>query len=119
MHKTMGGTMATRAQYRANLQNKFLALEDSGYGDFDFEDTQLNFFLSMGVSQLYPAIYQRKKVTNVPLVAYGTNSLMYVSSPVPDVTTIFLIEDYAERQDILGWRSSGSDIVDIDPFQGA
>ena len=109
--------MATRQQYRLNLQNKFLALEDSGYGDFDYEDSQLNYFLSMGVSQLYPALYQRLKVTNVPLVAYGTADLMYLPSPVPDVTTIFLIEDTAERQDVLGWRSSGNDIVDIDPWQ--
>lgn len=111
--------MATRAQYRANLQNKFLALEDGGYGDFDFEDAQLNYFLSMGVSQLYPAIYQRKTASNLLLVAYGSNNLMFLPSPVPDVTTVFLIEDSAERQDMLGWRSSGNDIVDIDPWQSA
>ena len=111
--------MATRKQYRSNLQNKFLALEDSGYGDFDFEDAQLNFFLSMGISQLYPALYQRKTSSGLTLVTYGTNDLTYLANPVADVTTVFLIEDSVERQDMLGWRTSGVDIVDIDPWQGA
>lgn len=110
--------MATRHDYRINLQNKFLALEDSGYGDFDYDDQQLNFFLSMGVSQLYPAIYQRKVSNGLTLVSYGSQNLMYLPSPVPDVQAVFLIEDSVERQDILGWRSSGNDIVDIDPYQG-
>lgn len=109
--------MTTRAQYRTNLINKFEALEDSGYGDFDFSDGEYNFYLSMGLAQLYPAIYQRLVIKNVPLVAYGTADLMYLPSPVPDVTTIFLIEDTTERQDVLGWRSSGNDVVNIDPWQ--
>lgn len=109
--------MATRAQYRAGLKNKLLALEDGGYGDFDYEDADYNFFLSMAVARLYPAVYKKVAQTGLTLTTYGTMSLQAITPLHPD--RVFLVEDAVERQPVLGWKLSGTDIINIDPYQGA
>lgn len=109
--------MATRETYRNNLKSKLLALEDGGYGDFDYEDNDLNLFLALSISQLYPAVYRRVTQPALALTAYGTQSLTSCTPAFPD--RVFLIEDSVERQPILGWRISGTNIVNIDPYQGA
>lgn len=109
--------MTTRIEYRQGVQSKLLALEDGGYGDFDYEDSDLDFFVAMSISQLYPAVYRRVKQAGLALTSYGTQALVACTPLYAD--RVFLIEDSAERQDVLGWRVSGTDIVDIDVSQGA
>ena len=109
--------MATRATYRTNLKSKLLALEDGGYGDFDYEDTDLNLFLAFAVSKLYPAVYTKVKQSSLTLTKYGSQSLYSVTPTYPE--RVFLLEDAVERTPVLGWLLSGTDIVNIDISQGA
>lgn len=108
--------MATRATYRNDLKSKLLALEDGGYGDFEYEDSDLNFFLSLAVSQLYPAVYKRVTQAALALTKYGTQGHSSCTPLFPD--RVFLVEDAAERTPIGGWRISGTDIVNIDTNMG-
>lgn len=105
----------TRDQYRTDLGHKLLALEDGGYGDFAYDDTDLNLFLDLSLSRLYPAVY-RKVTESFSLVPYGTQSYMQISPTMAD--RVFRIEDSTERTIVLGWTVSGADIINIDPFQG-
>lgn len=109
--------MATRLQYRTNLKHKLLALEDGGYGDFDYEDADYDLFLALAVAKLYPAVYTKVKQANLALTAYGTQSLYSITPTYPD--RVFLIEDTVERAPVLGWKLSGTDIVNIDASEGA
>lgn len=109
-------TTSTRLQYRTDLGSKLLALEDGGYGDFDYEDVDLNLFLTMAVARMYPAAYQKVKQASLPLVTYGTQNMTFITPAIPE--RVFLIEDTVERTPVLGWRTSGTDIINIDPYQG-
>lgn len=117
MHRTLGGSHMTytRDQYRADLNHKLLALEDGGYGDFAYDDTDLNLFLDLSVSRLYPAVY-RKVSQGLALTSYGTQN--YMSCTPLRADRVFRIEDLTERTAILGWTVSGGDIINIDPYQG-
>lgn len=92
-------------------------MEDGGYGDFDYEDVDLNFFLTMACSRMYPAAYQKIKQSALALTTYGTQDLRSCTPAMPE--RVFLVEDSVERTPVLGWRTSGTDIVNIDPYQGA
>lgn len=105
----------TRDQYRADLDHKILALEDGGYGDFAFESTDYDLFLDLSIARLYPAIYKKMQET-LTLVPYGTMSFMQISPTRAE--NVYRIEDAVERTIVLGWRVSGTDIINIDPFQG-
>lgn len=98
--------MATRADYRADLNTKILAIEDSGYGDFEFTDAELNTYLELSVARLFPAMYRKVALENQPAVAYGTNRLHRVQTNFAD--RVFLVVDSAEQTPILGWRVIGS-----------
>lgn len=106
-----------RSDYRDDLQHKLLALEDGGYGDFDYETPDYNLFLDLAVARLFPAIYKKVKQASLPLAAYGTQQF-YSVTPA-NVANIFLIEDTVERTPLLGWRISGGDVINIDAGQGA
>jgi hypothetical protein len=99
------------------LQSKLLSLEDGGYGDFDYEDADLNFFLSMSCARMYPAAYQKLPQLALTLTEYGTQGLASCTPTYPD--RVFLVEDSVERQPLSGWRTSGSDIINLDPNSGA
>lgn len=108
----------TRADYRTDLEHKLLSLEDGGYGDFAYETTDEDLFLDLSVARLYPAIYKRVVESGLSLTSYGTQGF-YSVTPVASLQRIFLIEDAAERTPLLGWQSSGLDVVNIDVRQGA
>ncbi len=106
--------MATRADYRADLEHKLLALEDGGYGDFDYDDTDLNFFLQVAVARLYPYIYKKVSESKT-LTDYGTNQMSFITPSMPE--RVFRIEDATERVPMTGWWVSGTDIVNLDKWQ--
>lgn len=116
MPLTLGVFMAadTRLTYRTNLNHKLLALEDGGYGDFDYEDADLNFFLEIAVARLFPYIYRKVRET-LTLVDYGSSSLSTITPT--QVDRVYRIEDSTERTPITGWHVSGADIVGLDKYQ--
>lgn len=110
--------MATKLQYRDTLKNKLLSLEDEGYGDFEFSDVELDTYLELSVSRMFPAVYQRKLLPNVALSSYGTSSyLNSVACSFPE--RVFLVEDATEMTPLLGWQVRPTSIVGLDKYQGA
>lgn len=103
--------MATRAAYRLDLKNKLLALEDGGYGDFDYTDPEHDTFLALSVARLFPALYKKIAQTGLTLTTYGTKSFASITPAQPD--RVFLIVD-AELEAVRGWRVVGSKIVGFD-----
>lgn len=99
-----------RVDYRNALNRKLLALEDGGYGDFEYENADLDFFLEISVARLFPFIYQKVHETKT-LAEYGTGSLSSITPTSAD--NVYRIEDATERVPLTGWRLSGSDIVSL------
>jgi len=108
--------VATRQDLRNDLKNKLVSLEDGGYGDFEFSDTEYNTYLDLAVARLYPALY--KKVSKGPLtvVGYGRNLLGYVTDSTNTVQydRVFLVEDATELTAIVGWSSRPDKLVGFD-----
>lgn len=104
--------MATRAEYRNALKDKLLGLEDGGYGDFEFTDTELNTFCEFAVARLYPAVFKVAVETDLTVTGYGTSRLGYVTPTAPP-TQVFLVEDSSELVPVHGWSVSGARIVGI------
>lgn len=94
--------MATRADYRTELQDKIIGLEDSGYGDFEWTDTEYNTYLDLAVARLFPALYKRMSQTSVLGVSYGTAG--FVKLTVNDSSTIYRVETSDELEPVLGWQ---------------
>src|SRR5690606_31930542 len=97
--------MATRADYRNELSDKLVGLEDSGYGDFDYTDDELNTYLSLATARLFPAVYKRVKLADQGVTAYGTADLgaIELSASIP-AERVYLIETTDERQALVGWQ---------------
>lgn len=106
----------TRADYRADLNHKLLALEDGGYGDFDYENADLDFFLEIAVQRMFPYIYQKVSETKT-LADYGTSQLSFITPTAAD--RVYRIEDATERVVLTGWRVSGNDIISLDKSQSS
>ena len=104
--------LATRLQYRNDLKDKIIAIEDSGYGDFEFSDAELNTYLSLAVARLFPALYKRLSQDGLTLTAYGTGDYGYCTATAVD--RVYLVEDADELQPISGWSVSGSRITKLD-----
>lgn len=110
--------MATRLAYRNTLKDKLLALEDEGYGDFEFTDAELNTYLELSVTRMFPAVYQRKVQTGLSLSSYGTSSdLSEVGVLFPD--RVFRIEDATERLPISGWEVLPTSIIGVSKYSGS
>lgn len=104
--------MATRADYRSALQDKFIGLEDSGYGDFEYSDSELNTYLELSVARLFPALYKRSSEDGLAVSEYGTNAYGSVTVSYPD--RVFLVEDATELTPVYGWEQRPTKIVKID-----
>jgi hypothetical protein len=111
--------VTTRLVYRTNLQNKFLNIEDGGYGDFDYDDTELNWFLSMSCQAMFPWVYQKLEESSLALVDYGTLEMTKVTPVTSVPERVYLIRDSVELVPVLGWKVNGLDIINIDPWQGS
>lgn len=106
--------MTTRLDYRTDLSNKLLALEDGGYGDFEYSTTELDTYLALAVSRLFPALYKRNSANDLALTGYGTLLQGYVSHDDIEYDRVFLVEDADELQAIVGWDTRPDKVVGID-----
>lgn len=105
--------MATRADYRTRLKDKLVGLEDEGYGDFEFTDLELNTYLELAVTNLYPALYKRVKQSGLALTGYGTTgALGSVTVTQPD--RVYMVEDAAEQVPIYEWSMRDTTILGLD-----
>lgn len=104
--------MSTRADYRNALEDKLLALEDSGYGDFEFAASEYNTYLDLAVTRLFPALYRKVGLLNQTPTSYGGNDLKRLNTAFAD--RVFLIVDTTEQCPIYGWRLVGSYITGLD-----
>lgn len=107
--------MATRLDLRNKLKDKILGLEDEGYGDFEFADTELDTYLELAVTRLYPAVYHRATQEGVVVSPYGSRGLGKVDTAFAD--RVFLLEDAIELDPVTGWSVRPGRIVDIDVRQ--
>jgi len=109
--------MATRLQYRNAVKDKLIGLEDSGYGDLEYSDSEHNTYLELAVARLYPAVYQRKVQTGLSLSSYGTsNYLNSVTVLFPE--RVYLVEDASELNPLLGWSPRATSLSGIDRYMG-
>jgi len=105
--------LATRADYRASLTDKLVALEDGGYGDFEYTESELNTYLELTVARLFPAVYKRAVLESQTPTSYGTNDYGKVTTTYAD--RVYMIEDADELEPIGGWEvRGGTSIVKID-----
>lgn len=93
--------MSSKADYRTDLNAKLVGLEDSGYGDLEFTTAELDLYIELSVSQLYPAVYKRVSQDALTVVPYGTNYLASVTVSFPE--RVYLVEDAAELEPVTGW----------------
>lgn len=105
--------MATRAAYRASLNNKLLALEDGGYGDFEYSIAELNTYLELSVLRMFPAVYRRLSADGVTTEAYGTRGFRRTVTLTVDMSRIYLVESEPELVPLSGWRIRGSRVVEL------
>lgn len=104
--------MSTRLDYRTKLGDKFIGLDESGYGDFEYSDEELNTFLELSIARLYPAVY--KRVVAGPLSLTGYGSVMYAYIDTPYAERVFLVEDANELTAVFGWEIRPGRIVRLD-----
>lgn len=104
--------MATRADYRLDLKDKLLGIEDEGYGDFEYADLELNTYLELAVARLYPAVYKRMSVDDQAVTEYGTRGLGYVD--ISHADRVFMVEDSTELEPVGGWTIRPGRIAGID-----
>lgn len=104
--------MATREDYRLDLKDKLLGVEDEGYGDFEYTDLELNTYLEMAVARLYPAVYKRVSIDDQSVTGYGNRYRGYVDTDYAD--RVFLVEEATELEPVLGWQARPGRIVGID-----
>lgn len=105
--------MATRENYRDNLKNKLLALEDSSYGDFEYSNAELDTYLDLSVARMFPAVYNRNSAVDLVPTGYGNNRLGYVQSTDVPYDRVYLVEDAEELQAITGWEARADRIVGV------
>lgn len=104
--------MTTRADYRDALSNRIVAIEDSGYGDFEFSQNEYNTYLDLAVARLFPALYKRVGLLSQVAVPYGTSNYGRVAVDLAE--QVFLIEDAVELEPVAGWEIRPGAIVKLD-----
>lgn len=121
--------LGARAKYRAWLTDKFLGMDEEGYGDFQYEDSQLNHFLELAILGLFPALFKLDvKVAALPsdglfltvpnvitMTRYGNNNLGYIIYPEADRT--YAIEDASTLDELIGWQAQNGRIKNIDTIE--
>jgi hypothetical protein len=106
--------MTTKATYRTDLQTKLLALEDGGYGDFEYSTAELDTYIELSVARLFPAVYQRVSAEGLALTQYGSALYGYVQDASIIYERVFLVEDATELDAIVGWSTRPDKVVGID-----
>jgi hypothetical protein len=108
--------LATRADYRSDLNDKLIAIEDSGYGDFEFVDEELNTYLDLSAARLFPALYKKTVIASQTPTSYGTRGYGRVDTDFAD--RVYAVYDSNEMSPVLGWSSTGTSIINIDLYCG-
>ncbi len=86
-------------------------------GDFEFTPSELNTYLELSVTRMFPAVYQRKVQSGLSIAGYGTSSdLSEVTVLYPE--RVFRIEDASERMAISGWEILPTSIIGISKYGG-
>lgn len=106
--------MTTKAIYRTDLQTKLLALEDGGYGDFEYSTAELDTYVELSVARLFPSVYTRESATGLSLTTYGTGLLGYAQDSDIVYERVYLVEDADELDAIVGWSVRPDKVVGID-----
>lgn len=107
--------MADREEYRNSLKNKLLGLEDEGYGDFEYQDSELNDFLAFAIARLYPAVYKTYAIEDETVESYGTQGWGEVETELAQ--QVYLVEDATEGYTVTGWQVRPGKIRNIDTGQ--
>lgn len=103
--------MATRLDYRNDLKDKLLGLEDEGYGDFEYADPELDTYLEMAVARLYPAVFKRVSLDDQAVTEYGNRGFGHVTTTMAD--RVFLVEEATELEPVTGWQIRPGRVVNI------
>jgi len=106
--------MATRLEYRTNLNNKLLALEDGSYGDFEYTTAELDTYLDLAIAALYPAIYKKNSVEALDVVGYGSAQLGYVTDTTIQFDSVYMVEDGDKLTTITAWEVRSDRVLGID-----
>lgn len=104
--------MANIADYRNMVRDRLAGIEMSGYGNFEFLDSELETFLNHAVAGLFPTIHRRVADADVATTEYGTNEFRKADVAY-DEGRIYLIEDATERTPILGWSTRPGEVVGL------
>jgi len=114
--------VAKRPEYRAQLEDKLLALEDGGYGDFEYTSDQLDTYLDLACIRMWPAVYKKVAawVPGASITNYGSAGLGYVLDTAASGVTkfpidrVYAVDDASEYNPILEWRTRADRLVDLD-----
>ncbi|MGZ4518852.1 MAG: hypothetical protein ACXVGB_00345 [Mycobacteriaceae bacterium] len=107
-------TIRTRLNYRNDVKDKILSLEDSGYGDFEFSDAEYDTYLDLAVARLFPSIFKHTSVSALAPTEYGTQQQGYVQDDAIAYDRVYLVEDADEYAAIVGWQTRPDRIIGID-----
>jgi len=103
--------VATRLQYRQRLEDKILGLEDEGWGDFEYGATEMNTYLELSVTRMFPAVYKTVATAVLTPTGYGGSRLGSVATTYAN--RVFMLEDATELTPIHGWKARGGSIIGI------
>jgi len=103
--------VATRKNYRDQLEDKIVGLADEGYGDFQYEVPELNTYLELALARLYPAVYKKVATSALAPTSYGNGRLG--SAAVSLAERVFLVEDATESSLVYGWTSRPGKIIGL------
>lgn len=106
--------MTTRLDYRNALKNKIIGIEDSGYGDFEYQDTELDTYMSLANYRLFPSFYKRSTQTGLVPASYGTAGAYKITGITPDISRVYAIEDATEGTFIRNWKPFAGEIRNLD-----
>lgn len=96
-------------------------MDEEGYGDFEYESTDLDAFLQLSVLRLFPAYYKygsgTTKTTDpqaLTTASYGATGATLTAVTVPYPERVFRVEDNDTLDPVLGWTVSGSRVLGVD-----
>lgn len=108
--------MANREDLRSNLTDKLVGLEDSGYGDFDYSDSELNTYLELTTVRMFPSVYRRSSANALTLTSYGKDNYAEVdiaTAGIPDDRT-YMVEDAESYEPLRGWEIRPGRVIKLD-----
>lgn len=104
--------MATREDYRDQLVNKIVGIEDSGYGDFEFSTSEYNTYLELSVARLFPSLWKPASQPAQAVTAYGDGCYGKVDFVQAD--RVYLVEDSSTLDVVREWETRAGRIMRID-----